>query len=105
MRRNLPWLLVALVVSSLASAAEPAPSVVPKDGFVPDAATAVQIAIAVWVPIYGRESIERNKPYHAELRNGVWFVYGTLPPGMRGGTAEAEIAQSDGRILRVIHGK
>jgi len=105
MRRTHFWPIVALVVSGLVSAGESAHPFVPKEGFVPDAATAIQIAVAVWVPIYGRENIERQKPYHAELRNGVWFVYGTLPTGTRGGTAEAEIAKSDGRVLRVIHGK
>ena len=72
-------------------------------GFVPDQQTAIAIAVAVWSPIYGREQIESEKPFRATLQNGVWTVTGTLPPGFNGGSAVAEIAQNDGRILRVIH--
>ena len=78
----------------------------PKDGYVPDEETAISIAIAVWKPIYGKEKIEKEKPYKANLKNGVWTVTGSLPKGQRkGGVAEAEIAKDDGRILRIIHGK
>ncbi len=75
----------------------------PLRGFVPDEQTAIAIAVAVWNPIYGRQQIESEKPFHATLENGVWTVTGTLPPTVNGGTAVAEIAQDDGRILRVIH--
>ena len=75
----------------------------PKRGYVPDEQTAIAIAVAVWNPIYGKEQIETEKPYHASLRGGVWTVTGSLPEGWDGGTAIAEIAQNDGRVLRVIH--
>jgi hypothetical protein len=77
----------------------------PPRGYVPDAATAIKIAVAVWEPIYGRKEIQSQKPFHAELHNGVWRVYGYIPPNTLGGVAEAEISQKDGRILRVIHGE
>src|ERR1700712_1423926 len=79
----------------------------PPDGYVPDAATAIKIAVAVWEPIYGREHIERMKPFEAKLHDGVWTVTGSLPddPNLNGGVPEADIAKKDGRILRVIHGK
>jgi hypothetical protein len=79
-------------------------SYVPKDGFVPDKITAIKIAIAVWLPIYGK-TIYKEKPYSAELKNGVWFVQGSLPKGSVGGVAEIAIQKSDGKILGVIHGK
>jgi NTF2 fold immunity protein len=80
----------------------------PKEGYVPDEKTAIRIAVAVWIPIYGEKQIEEEKPYHATLSNGVWYVMGSLPkPTPRyvvaGGVAVAEIAKDDGRILRVIH--
>jgi hypothetical protein len=75
----------------------------PKRGFVPDEQTAIAIAVAVWNPIYGKEHIEGEKPFHATLKDGVWTVTGSLPEGYNGGTALAVIAQDDGRILRVIH--
>lgn len=88
-----------------------APTYKPATGYVPDEETAISIAIAVWNPIYGKENIEKQKPYTAVLKNGVWYVRGSLPKpasgGERvaGGVAEAEIFKEDGRIIRVIHGK
>jgi Na+-translocating ferredoxin:NAD+ oxidoreductase RnfG subunit len=81
------------------------PNYKPKDGYVPDEETAIIIAVAVWKPIYGKEKIENEKPYKANLKNGVWTVTGSLPKGRKGGVAEAEISKDDGRILRIIHGK
>jgi hypothetical protein len=78
----------------------------PKDGYVPDAKTAIKIAVAVWEPIYGEKHIAGEKPYRAQLAtNGVWIVEGSLPARVKGGVAIAEIAKDDGRILRVSHGK
>lgn len=77
----------------------------PKVGYVPDDQTAIAIAIAVWTPIYGKDKIEGEKPYKAQLKNGVWTVTGSLPEGFDGSVAEADIARDDGRILRVIHGQ
>jgi hypothetical protein len=76
----------------------------PPQGYVPDAATAIKIAVAVWEPIYGRKQIRSERPFHASLRNGVWTVRGSLPRGAVGGVAEADISKRDGRVLRVIHG-
>lgn len=77
----------------------------PDVGYVPDEQTAIKIAVAVWEPIYGVEKIAKEKPFHARLRNGVWYVNGSLPKGWLGGVAEAEIAKEDGRVLRISHGK
>lgn len=77
----------------------------PKDGFVPNEQTAIQIAIAVWTPIYGKEQIEKQKPYKAWLKDGIWHVAGHLPENMAGGVAIAEIQKSDAKVVRVSHGK
>jgi hypothetical protein len=77
----------------------------PKDGYVPDEQTAIAIAVAVWSPIYGRDHIQNEKPFKAVLTNGVWHVEGTLPEGLVGGVAVAEISKDDGRILKVSHGQ
>jgi hypothetical protein len=77
----------------------------PTVGYVPDSETAIRIAVAIWEPIYGRKQIEGQKPYRATLKDGVWTVEGSLPDGWLGGVAVAEISKSDGRILRVSHGK
>ena len=81
------------------------PLYVPKEGFVPTADVAIAIAVAVWGPIYGVEHIANEKPYHAKLIGGVWWVSGSLKPGWLGGVAEARIREVDGRVLGVIHGK
>lgn len=84
-------------------------SVIPKNGFVPDKETAVKIAEAVWIPIYGVEEINQERPFVAELKNGIWIVSGTLhsEPGSiaKGGVATIEISKADGRVLRVSHEK
>ncbi len=82
----------------------------PKTGYVPDAATAIRIAEAVWKPIYGEKELQTERPFRADLRGDVWRVYGTLPRSKRGwetigGTAEAEIDQRTGKVLLVSHGE
>ena len=78
----------------------------PPDGYVPDQETAIKIAVAVWTPIYGKDEIEKEKPYKAVLKDGIWYVSGSLPRGyVKGGVTEAEIAKDDGRIQRISHGK
>ena len=83
------------------------PNYAPVAGLVPTADVAKQIAEAVWVPIYGKKHIGEEKPFRAVLTNNeVWVVQGSLPKGYTlGGTAYIEINKSDGRILKVIHGK
>jgi hypothetical protein len=99
--------LVSMPVPAKTGAARPAPphSFVPSAGFVPNKGTAVRIAVAVWVPIYGEKQIQGERPYNATLKKGVWTVTGSLPKGWVGGVALAEISKRDGRILRVSHGK
>jgi len=77
----------------------------PKEGYVPDAATAIKIAEAIWMPIYGEETSKGERPFAAQLANGVWIVQGTLPEGSDGGTAYAEISKETGRVLNVTHFK
>jgi hypothetical protein len=73
-------------------------------GFVPDSLTAIRIGTAVLTPIYGSDQIASEQPFHAELRGKLWRVYGTLKYGPAC-VAIAEIAKSDGRIVRASHGK
>ena len=75
----------------------------PKDGFVPNAATAIGIALVVLEPIYGADQIEKQKPFMADLRGGVWVVQGSIEH--RTGTAEVNISKRTGAILRIVHGK
>jgi hypothetical protein len=105
MRSATASLIVMLSLGAHALADEPLHNYKPRGGYVPNAQTAIRIAVAVWEPIYGRENIERQKPIRAELKDGVWYVAGSLPAGGKGGVAEAEVAKGDGRIIRISHGK
>ena len=96
---------LALVgTASLAVAGDKPHNVAPANGYVPNEATAIRIAVAVWEPIYGASKIAEQKPYRARLEKGIWIVEGTLHAEI-GGIAVAEIAKSDGRVLRVSHGR
>lgn len=99
----LPALLIACVLISPLEAQEH--NVRPPNGLVPDAKTAIAIAVAVWTPIYGEKLIASEKPYVATLAGGKWTVTGSLSKGWVGGVAIAVIARSDGQVLRVSHGK
>jgi len=86
----------------------------PEKGFVPDAQTAVQIAEAVLIPVYGKTKIESERPFAAKLENNVWTVSGTLhcsdgkggtTTTCDGGTAVVKLAKSDARILSMMHYK
>ena len=115
-------LVATLVVLMLMGAAlaggggpndEPAPerphSFVPSGGMVPDAETAVAVAVALWSPIYGREHISRKAPFEAKLKNGVWFVTTKprpdRPEWLTEGAPVLELSQRDARVIRVSHDK
>ncbi len=96
--------ICGLVMNSLAAQQLDPHSYKPSNGFVPDSATAVRIAVAVWTPIYGDSLIMSEQPFVATLKDGVWTVTGTLPRQYtQGGVAMARIAKRDGRILFVKH--
>jgi hypothetical protein len=108
MRHRLARLSFAATLAPLVAFGAPqAPShsYMPAVGFVPDSATAVAIAVAIWTPIYGAREISAERPYVAHLRGDVWTVTGTLPRKVPGGVAVAEISKRDARILRVSHGR
>lgn len=76
---------------------------IPKNGYVPDKETAMAIAYAVAVPVYGKEIIDAEKPLRAELEGGKWTVLGTLHgPGV-GGTVIVQVDQHSGAILYLNH--
>ncbi|MBZ5663186.1 MAG: YbbC/YhhH family protein [Acidobacteriia bacterium] len=86
----------------------------PTSGYVPDSRTAVRIAEAVLIPVYGERQIEAERPFTASLKNGIWTVTGTLrcPDGKGGtttscdgGVAEVRISKNDAQIIYMLHGK
>ncbi len=76
----------------------------PKAGYVPNAETAIAIAKAVWVPIYGK-SVLKQEPVRASLVGDEWIVSGTFQGTGFGGVATARISKSSGCIVEVIHGE
>ena len=84
---------------------EPPHFVYRKGGFVPDERTAIRIAEAVLIPIYGEKSVRQERPYNATLTNDIWTVTGHIPENYVGGVALVEISKKDARVIRIDHGK
>jgi hypothetical protein len=85
-----------------------------KREYVPDSDTAVKIAEAVLMPVYGKSKIESERPFTAKLKDGVWKVSGTLHCFDRngretemcvGGVAVVELSKADARIISMTHYK
>jgi NTF2 fold immunity protein len=87
--------------------------VIPKTGYVPDSATALKVAEAVLIPVYGQAKIESQRPFTARLKDGVWTVSGTLLcAGVQQGREvslspcqgilEVRISKSDAHILEML---
>ena len=85
-----------------------------KRDYVPDEKTAVAIAEAVLIPVFGEEKIFSERPFKAKLDGEIWTVSGTLhcadgqggtTTDCVGGTAEVRLSKRDGRILRMMHYK
>jgi hypothetical protein len=74
-----------------------------KDGLVYNEATAIKIAEAIWLPIYGGD-IYTQKPFTAKLIDSVWVVNGTVHATL-GGAPHIKIRKMDGKILEVTHYK
>jgi hypothetical protein len=113
MRMICMLLLVLVTISSVQVWAKPKPPVdnresepgyIPKEGFVPNATTAIKIAEAVWVAIYGVD-VYKKKPYKVNFKKGIWIIEGSLPEGFKGGVPFILIQKKDGKILKVMHGK
>jgi hypothetical protein len=78
---------------------------IPPTGYIPDAETAISIAVAIWKPIYGAKQIDDEAPYFAYQIDDYWVVTGSLPEGWLGGTAKAIIKKGTGEVVHVIHYK
>lgn len=79
------------------------------DGYVPDSLTAIGIAKAVWLPVYGTR-VRNHDPFYASLiGDTVWRVSGSkfssLIDWELSGFPFADIRKSDGKIIRTGHTK
>jgi len=61
---------------------------------------AIEIAIAIWTPIYGKKFIEAELPIVAKRLDDVWLVGGTIEdPHVRDGVTAIKIRASNGEVL------
>jgi hypothetical protein len=100
-------LLAAIVLSLPVSAQE---NFVPRNGYVPDETTAIAIARAVLIPIYGAKTIEDEEPLVAARDGTAWLVNGTVPCEHKSGrcfgnAVLVKLSASDGQIMFVTHGE
>jgi len=111
-RTFLIWsvVLTAAVTSVSAGAKKAAKGYVPPDGFIPTSQTAIAVAEAVLIPVYGKNQIESERPFKAVLDGNAWVVTGSVPchnppPGAEcpGGAAEIRISKRTGRVLFMTH--
>ena len=109
MRRILTGILLAIgIIGGVSAADKPVPGVTwnpPAGGLVPDAETAVKVALAV-LPHLGpdaRREIQEYRPWHAERVANAWQVRGTLLRESVGGTLVVVVAVSDARIIGIFH--
>ena len=100
-------LILCCSVSRSVGQARGLPPTAIKNGVVPDAKTAIKIADAVLVPIYGEDQIASERPFRAELVDGRWLITGTLHGGtfVFGGVAHVKISKSTGQIEELWHSK
>jgi len=102
---NLKYILIiAFLITGNTLAKNNRHNYIPKEGYVLDEKTAIKIAEAVWLPIYGKRIYEK-KPFIARLYGEIWMVHGSLPLQTLGGVPIAEISKKTGEILRVSHDK
>ena len=97
--RHLLWLVL---FSPLCSASQTEPEEI---NYVPNKQVALKIADAVLTQIYGRETINREKPLTARLVGNFWIIRGNLPANLKGGEAEIKLSRKTGEILYVTHDK
>jgi hypothetical protein len=80
--------------------------IIPEGGFVPDKKTALKIAKAVWLPIYGKKKLIWNR-YQVKLKDDIWYIESVnilhIFFGISGGGPFIKINKITGEILDVSH--
>lgn len=55
--------------------------------------------------IYGKSTIENERPYQCYLIGKYWIAFGYLPTSSLGGTFEVVIDRTNLQIIYIMHGK
>ena len=79
-------------------------SYTPPGGMVPNEAVARAVAKVYLTAVYGQAEIESQLPLIVSLKDKVWTIKGSFNKKHSvGGVAEIDLAQQDGRVLRLTH--
>jgi len=80
-------------------------TVFPAAGVIPDAETAKSVAMAVAMPIWGKETVTSELPLRAGLKGNVWTVIGNphLHGGEMGGELIIQLDKRTGAVLSFLH--
>ena len=87
----------ALIQAQLAGTAQ-------KKGVVPDKETAIAVSGIYLEKVYGKERVAYEKPFTAELKEGIWHVKGAVQETMSG-TMEVRIRRSSGEVTYLFRNK
>lgn len=77
----------------------------PKGGLIKNEITAIKIAEIYFYGLYG-DTVYFEVPLVAvKLKDSIWHISGTLPPGWMGGTMFMDINAQNGKVLSIGHSK
>lgn len=71
-----------------------------------DKEIAIGIAENKWKEVYGKSTVNKQKPFVAERKNDtIWIVHGTFPKPTIGGVVYAEINIRTKKVIKYTHGE
>lgn len=71
-----------------------------------DKEIAIVVAEKKWKEVYGKSSINKQKPFATEKKNdSIWIVRGTFPKPTIGGVAYAEVNVKTKKVIKYTHGE
>ncbi|WP_347253863.1 YbbC/YhhH family protein [Leminorella grimontii] len=70
-----------------------------------NAGMAVELAEIYVMHVYGKECVEKERPFYVTDKGRYWRIEGYLPPDMTGGVFLIEIDKENGRVMTLSHGK
>jgi hypothetical protein len=70
---------------------------------IPTAEVAIAVHDATASAAFGRDLVQKERPFYAVRVGEFWFVTGTMPKGALGGVASSVMRASNGEVLRLIH--
>jgi len=94
----------AVLTLQSANASTEAHSYSPPDGVIANEVVAREIAMIYLSAVYGKAQIQSQLPLLVSRKGDVWTIKGSFNRRRSvGGVAEIDLAQQDGRVLRLTH--